>query len=421
MSIGRWVRWGWLATTVAMALALLVMSWASHRRTAHAAAVLNRGQSEVLLEGVRQYFRDADPLLSEMRLDSVLAAQQDAGVRYIGIFEDGRGRGADGLRLLEDAGTALGGEHAPVFGAGAPAPFEPFEIGDRVRAYGGVRFSGDSPNQRMRRGGLLVIEFEPLVARQLQSQATRSVVLAVIVAFIMMLASAFFWRLSVHSEATERRLEQQRRLGMLGEMSAVLAHEIRNPLASLKGNAQLLAERLPADGTDRRRADRVVNEAERLEALTSDLLDFARSGPIDIRPTDPRSVLQASVDDVGAASFTVRVDEAPSEWPLDGVRMRQALTNILRNAQQASPAGTRPLATIASSNGSIRFTVRDFGPGIEAGDEERIFAPFHTTRTTGTGLGLAVAQRVAQMHNGRITARTHPEGGAEFLIEIPAS
>ncbi|MEX0908016.1 MAG: ATP-binding protein [Gemmatimonadota bacterium] len=418
MSIGRWARWGWLATTLAMAIALLVMSWVSHRRTERAASILNRGQSEVLLETVRQYFRDTEPLVSEIRIDSLLAEQQAAGIRYIGVYLDDRS--SDALQAVAEAGTSVGGPLAP-FTPGLPSRLEPVDLDERVRAYGGMRLSVlDQLGQRTRRGGLVVLEFEPMVAQQLQAQATRTLVLAVVVTIIMMLASSFFWRLSVHSEANERRLEQQRRLSMLGEMSAVLAHEIRNPLASLKGNAQLLSERLPEGGAERRRADRVVQEAERLEALTSDLLDFARTGPIDIRPTDPAAALRSSVEEVGADDFTVSAHDVPATWPLDGARIRQALTNVLRNARQAAPGGPRPEAAVSIGNGHLIFSIRDHGPGIVSGDEERIFLPFYTTRTTGTGLGLAVAHRVAEMHNGTITARTHPEGGAEFRIELPA-
>lgn len=420
--IGRWARWGWLATTIAMALALLATSWASHRRIERAADILNRGQSEVLLESVRQYFRDAEPLITEARLDSLLASQQAAGVRYIAIFDNSRSALAERQSPLAAAGTPQGDASLPVFERGSPPPrLDPVDLGSRIRAYSGIRYTDfDAPGQRTRRGGLLVMEFEPQVAQELRAQATRTFVLAAIVTLIMMLASFFFWRLSVQSEANERRLEQQRRLGMIGEMSAVLAHEIRNPLASLKGNAQLLAERLPADGAERKRAERVVHEAERLETLTSDLLDFARSGPIDIRPADPGAVLLASVDEVGRDDFVVHSDDAPAQWPLDEARIRQALTNVLRNARRASPQGSRAEATVALANGGLVFTVRDFGPGIAAGDEKRIFSPFYTTQTTGTGLGLAVAQRVAEMHNGEITARTHPDGGAEFRIELHA-
>ena len=101
--------------------------------------------------------------------------------------------------------------------------------------------------------------------------------------------------------------------------------------------------------------------------------------------------------------------------------MRQALTNALANAMQASPEGMKPEARVSRENGlSVsRFAISD--PVFRQARRSEYFRRFNTTRTTGTGLGLAVAQRVAEMHDGAITARTHPDGGAEFRIEIPAN
>ncbi|OYV72191.1 MAG: hypothetical protein B7Z74_05945 [Deltaproteobacteria bacterium 21-66-5] len=182
----------------------------------------------------------------------------------------------------------------------------------------------------------------------------------------------------------------------------------------------MLAERLTSREADHRKAERVVQEAERLEALTSDLLDFVRSGPIDIRPTDPVALVRACADEVAPGGFSLAVDDAPRSWPLDDARMRQAITNVLRNALQATVAGTRPEVTVRQRDGALEIAVRDFGAGITPGDEEKIFAPFYTTRTTGTGLGLAVAQRVTQMHGGTVTAVNHAGGGAVFRLSIPA-
>jgi two-component system sensor histidine kinase HydH len=163
---------------------------------------------------------------------------------------------------------------------------------------------------------MMTIEFEPLVAQNLVAEATRTLLLSGLVAGTLVAAAIFLWRLSLRHDQYERKLEQQRRLSALGEMSAVLAHEIRNPLASLKGHAQLLAERLPPDGPDRDKAALVVREAQRLEALTTDLLDFARSGPIDLRGADPVALLRASAAEVGDG-IVVRQAGAPTSWPRD--------------------------------------------------------------------------------------------------------
>ena len=171
------------------------------------------------------------------------------------------------------------------------APRVPFESGTGFEPSspapdlgGGRDLSGPPgrPDQQSRLG--LVIEFEPLVADQLLDRAFRSLILGALAAGLLMLTALFFWRATIRQESDERTMEEQRRLSTLGEFSAVLAHEIRNPLASLKGHAQLLAERMPDDAPEGGRVKRIVTEAQRLEDLTTDLLDFVRTGPLDLAP-----------------------------------------------------------------------------------------------------------------------------------------
>jgi two-component system sensor histidine kinase HydH len=267
----------------------------------------------------------------------------------------------------------------------------------------------------------ILVEFEPVLASDLATTATQTLALTLAVAAVLTLVAVFLWRLSTRYEDARLRLEEQRRLTQLGEMSAVLAHEVRNPLASLKGAAQLLAERLPGGSRERSRADRIVHEAVRLETLTSDLLDFARTGPDQKAFADPVDVVRASIADVSPEGFTLDASTAPNRWVLDAARIRQALVNILQNAFQASPAGKPPAVRVARERNDLVIEVRDFGAGLPEGSEGRLFDPFFTTRTNGTGLGLAVASRVVEAHGGAITARNHPEGGAVFRIVLPPS
>lgn len=414
--VGRWARWGWLATTLAMGVALLVTAWLGRERAVAAEDTLNRGQGEVLLEAARQALRGSSLPLEPARLDSLLDQQRRAGLRYVGVLD------------LPDSAIGQAGTPAGAL-PGSTADSAPRRlltmttVGSRIRMMSVVRLGQGPPGPprpRMRRP-LLVIEFEPILAERLAAEATRTFALAAVVTSALLGFALIFWRVTVLQEQTERGLEQQRRLGLLGEMSAVLAHEIRNPLASLKGHAQLLAERLGAESAEGRKAELVVQEARRLEALTGDLLDFARSGPIDIQPADPAELARACAAEVDEGDFDLRTDGAPATWPLDAQRMRQALTNVLRNARQASPPGARLEVTVGREGGALVFAVRDFGPGIPAGEERRIFSPFYTTRTQGTGLGLAVALRVAEMHEGTITVANHPDGGAVFRIALPGS
>ena len=399
---GLIVRWGWLAMTIALVAALLINAVGNHRAARDAVATLNRGQADILRGAVRiATFRNRD--LTAEDLETLVAEHADEGLRYVAIISD------DG-RVLMSGGTPAGG------------------VVPRLRRFGPDVMAADAGAMQFamplgRPGGrdarLIVVQFEPVVASRLVARAYRSVVLALIGAAGLLTAAAVLWRMSRRYEEAERRIEENRRLSLLGEMSAVLAHEIRNPLASLKGNAQLLAERLEPGTPDRRRADRVVAEAARLEALTTDLLDFARSGPLDVQPVDPVELVRAAADEVGAGAIGIDARGAPERWHLDPTRFRQVLTNLLRNAWQASPPDRPPIARVAREHGELVITIRDYGPGLPAQDRDRIFDPFFTTRTNGTGLGLPVARRIVELHGGRITADDAPDGGAVFSVRLP--
>jgi two-component system sensor histidine kinase HydH len=232
--------------------------------------------------------------------------------------------------------------------------------------------------------------------------------------------SLWVWQAMRRRQVMEREADQARHLAALGEMSAVLAHEIRNPLASLKGHAQLLVEGLSASGQDKplAKAERVVQEALRLERITSDLLDFVRQGELDHAPTDLGALVRQAADEVVPADrLRVALPASALELSIDGPKIRQVVDNIVRNATQAADGPVE--ITLASEGKTAVLTVRDHGPGIAPGQEERIFEPFVTTRVRGTGLGLAIARRLAERHGGSLTASNHPEGGAVFRLSLP--
>ena len=265
----------------------------------------------------------------------------------------------------------------------------------------------------------IVIEFEPLVAGRLLARATRSLVLGVVAAALLMLTAGLFWRATLRQEADERLMEEQRRLSTLGELSAVLAHEIRNPLASLKGHAQLLAERTPEDSPEQQRVGRIVTEAQRLEELTTDLLDFVRTGPLDLAPVELADLLAGVVSEARCDTARLDTTGAPENWSLDVKRMRQVLVNLLENAVEASPDGAPVDVKAAKEGAALVIAVRDQGEGITDENLGQIFEPFFTTRTKGTGLGLAVARRIVELHGGTLTAHSVSDGGAEFRVILP--
>lgn len=229
------------------------------------------------------------------------------------------------------------------------------------------------------------------------------------------------WFADRRRERAEVAAAEQAHLASLGEMSAVLAHEIRNPLAALKGHAQLLEERLRSH-EGHGSAVRVVSGAQRLESLVNDLLRFAQNQEIVRVEVDPAELAYAALCRIAPDRIELFADEAPDRVRLDPARMGQVLDNLLGNAVQASPEGSQvELHVMAGPSRGLRIAVRDHGAGIPAEVRARIFEPFVTTRTQGTGLGLAVAARLVHRHGGTLTVEEAPGGGARFLIDLPES
>jgi two-component system sensor histidine kinase HydH len=418
---GRWARGGLMAATLAMGASLVATSLLSYRSVVHASGLVSRSQGEAFVRTTFFLMRPGPEPPDSSALATLLQEQAPGGLRYVGVFDP------DG-RPVAEAGSRLAEPPLNLSVQGNRDLLALVDLGARIRMVAGPppapgHRSGGRDDGRDRRGPRLTIavEFEPVVARQLRAQAARTLGIGIVAAVGLMAVAVLFSRQLGRQEAAERRFEEQRRLAVLGEMSSVIAHELRNPLASLKGNAQLLAERLPPDGRERKKAERIVLEAQRLETLSGDLLDFSRSGPIDRKETDPAALLRAAAESVDASRIALSLEGAPARFPLDGARIRQALTNLLTNAVQASPDATPATARVAMEGDRLVFTVSDRGPGIPPEDRERIFEPFYTTRPSGTGLGLAVAQRIAQMHGGTLTAADEPGGGASFRMAIPGA
>ena len=412
-NIGRWARWGWMATTVALGIAVLATAWTSYRGIQEASLTLYRGQATAFRLSLRSIQRGASELPSQGDLEEILSSQMDAGLRYLAFVD------ADGNVLIE-TGEPEGGE-TTLLSEDSLSQEALLKLPTRIRMSHGVPRMASPERLRDAPSPNLVLEFEPLAAEALSLQATRTLASSAVVAVVLVLAGLFFWNLSARGEEAQRQLEHQRRLGILGEMAAVLAHEIRNPLASLKGHAQLLAEKLPAGSREGQKAGRVVKEAARLESLTGNLLDFAGAGPLNPSETDVRALIQEAVEAAGPLGFQLFLDDTPEVWPLDAVRILQGLGNVLRNAVEASPDGRPVEVGVSGGKSGLVIEVRDFGPGIDRGMEEEIFEPFMTTRATGTGLGLAVARRIVLLHGGTIVVTNHPEGGAVFTITLPGN
>lgn len=226
-------------------------------------------------------------------------------------------------------------------------------------------------------------------------------------------------------QAQEHRLEMIRRerLAQLGEMGAVLAHEVRNPLSGIKGYAQLLMERSNDDG-NREFSALIVTEAIRLESLVSDLLAYARSEPGPEGPLQVNAVIGHVLALVGpearAAGVTIAASLAEGLATRGNeARLEQLILNLAKNGIQAMPDGGK-LAVVSRREGkTVEISVADHGHGIAPHDRERIFTPFFTTKARGSGLGLAVCRKIAEAHGGSISVADNPGGGSVFRVTLP--
>jgi len=401
-----------VAVPLVMAVALAATVVSGYSNVRHVLDTVIRSQGETFLHSARALARpDATWTVSD--LQRLLDEHRTAGLRYIALYDTN-------LNLLASAGTPEGTERELRSSVENAAPRRFVEVGSRIRMAWRRRLPAELAEKGLRSPRPLLVEFEPLAADELRSGALRTLGIGGVASLALVLMSAFLWRLTLRAERIQEERERDRRLASLGELAAVISHEIRNPLTSMKGHAQLLAEHLEPGSRDRDKAERVVREAVRLEKLASDLLSLVRSERIERTDVDPARLLREAAESVDPEGIELVLEGAPPLWSVDAEKMLQVLTNLLRNAVQASPEPARPVAEVRVDEGRLVFTVRDFGDGIPEGEEARIFEPFYTTRVQGTGLGLAVARRVVALHGGTITAANHPQGGAVLRVAIPA-
>jgi two-component system sensor histidine kinase PilS (NtrC family) len=236
--------------------------------------------------------------------------------------------------------------------------------------------------------------------------------------------TASFQDLTVIKELEARALRTER-LAAVGKLAAGLAHELRNPLASIAGSVELLGAG-SSDPSDQRLRAIVVRETDRLNRLVSDFLAFARPAPLKVETLDLARLGAHVVDAVGSDPRTVGVRFErrlePAVARADGKQLEQVLWNLVLNAVQASPEGGVVTVETGRVAGEDRAYVRvvDRGPGIAPADLARLFEPFFTTKAGGTGLGLSICHRIVEAHDGEIRLESRPGEGARFTVILPA-
>jgi two-component system sensor histidine kinase PilS (NtrC family) len=224
--------------------------------------------------------------------------------------------------------------------------------------------------------------------------------------------------------AMESRMRQADRLATVGRMAANIAHEIRNPLASLTGAIEVLTSPHTAEDARERLSQIVARESERLNHIIKNFLEYARPAPLSIATFDvaaaAEEVLLLLEHRASPGSLKVMREFAPSVmWPVDGQHFRQVLWNLCLNAVEAMPEGGELRVAAAVRGETLEVVVSDTGEGIAASDISHVFEPFFSTKSEGTGLGLALVHRIVQEHGGEIDVRSSPGLGTTFTLTLP--
>lgn len=442
----RRARWTFVAVAATLATVLVAATVSSWLGARELSGIVNRGHGAMIFQAwLRELPSSGRP--STEALEAFVASHHELGLRWAAVVRgDGtieveagvaaapmgepRAAGPDPVRF--DGAMRMQIPAIPTGGPGGAGGPPDGKWGPPGGKWGPPGGKGGPPGRAI---GLappllgpppggppalrhLVVDFEPVLAAELRQRSQRDLAIGLVGAAGLLLIAGVVSAMSRRAEQTEKRLAEQRHLAALGEMSAVLAHELKNPLASLKGHAQLLQEQLP-EGRPRAKANRVVDEAVRLQQLIESLLTFVRSGRIDRAPSDPVAVAKRVVERSRRDGIELRTQGAPATWPLDAMRIEQVLTNLVDNALDASAADSPVELHVSVDGGSLRYQVRDHGEGIPAEIRDTVFAPFKTTKVRGVGLGLAVARRIVEGHGGRIEARDADGGGTVIEVTIP--
>lgn len=223
----------------------------------------------------------------------------------------------------------------------------------------------------------------------------------------------------------ERSAELNRQLAALGELTAGVVHELRNPVSVISGLAELLVRKLEPGDSRREAAQTILRETRELERSISQFLGFARPFELQIGNCAPTDIVDRTVQLCRrrAEHNNVRINSTTgADLPpirADLYRFAQALSNIVNNAIDAEPNGGTVVLNAYDDTDALVFEVLDHGPGIRLRPGEDLFAPFFTTKEGGTGLGLTIAHRIITAHNGTVSYANRPQGGAGFTIRLP--
>lgn len=268
----------------------------------------------------------------------------------------------------------------------------------------------------------LVVDVDTPSVRRAMMRARSIQFFTFLGALVLVLISSVMFAADLRSSRFAREMEQKARLAEMGEMAAVLAHEIRNPLGVIKGNAQLAMER-DSSSQSISELEIVVNQAGRLERLVNALLNYAGPLPphkvsVDLTElVDETCQLVVPLAAEGNVAIMRELESVRGHVERD--QIQQVLLNVLRNAVEASPKDGVVTVSLACRGRHAVITITDSGPGFRDEVLAKLFRPFVTTKVTGTGLGLALSRRIVEQHGGVIRAENIEDRGARVTVDLP--
>lgn len=223
----------------------------------------------------------------------------------------------------------------------------------------------------------------------------------------------------------EEQLRRAEKLSTLGEMAAVLAHEIRNPLGSIRGTAEILKDDYRPGDPKHEFIEIQIKETERLNRVVEDFLRMSRQQPVELRDCSLREELETIVTlvarDAHDRGIFLRLEQGAEQGIIrgDGEKLRQAFLNIVINALQATPSGGTVAIVLEKGETGFEVSFRDSGSGVTSDNLQRIFEPFYTTKPDGTGLGLAVTRKIIEGHGGILAIESEVCKGTTVTVTLP--
>ncbi|HEX2685428.1 MAG TPA: ATP-binding protein [Kofleriaceae bacterium] len=355
------------------------------------------GDADALLEVLVHENRLEDAYLVEPTLQIAAGVRTRAGapLNLLRVDEDRLGRGFAGQASVGTgysiANATVKTAYFPVRRAGAPRVLA-IEAGAEYHA----------PATRVRRTYVVAVGMTALAA------------------LVFALGLGFALRALERARLAHGRAE---RLAAVGQMAAMVAHEVRNPLGILRGQIELAHEGLGPEAPPREheRFTEMLAEADRINRLTEEFLSLTRDLPLDTTEVDLGALAAAVADEARVVARDAEIAVTGSlTAPGDPAKLRQAILNLVLNATQIGGPGVRVMIELAAEGAHARISVVDDGPGVPASVATSLFEPFATARAGGTGLGLAVARRIAERHGGSLMLESKPGSrGARFSIYLP--